>query len=93
MGPVGIEWVFDGNIVWIVQLNSEDLQNRQSILDENIEWVEYRHAKSRLEDYRQKVMELRGTGKGIKVIGRASPFSHLGQIAEDNGVPVQFFQP
>ena len=82
--------MFDGNSVWLVQLNIADSQNRQVAFDKNIEWVEFQFSKGMLEDFRRKVMELRGTGKGIIVIGDVSPLSHLGEIAENQSVPVQF---
>jgi hypothetical protein len=90
VGPAGIEWVFDGNTVWVVQLNFADSQNRQVVFDKNIEWVEFHFSKGMLEDFRRKVMELRGTGKGILIIGDVSPLSHLGEIAENQSVPVLF---
>jgi hypothetical protein len=93
VGPSGLEWVFDGNAVWVVQLNQADSQKRQVSLDKNIEWVEFHFSKGKLEDFRRKVMELRGSGIGIAVIGGVSPLSHLGEIAENQGVPVQFTRP
>ena len=90
VGPAGVEWVFDGNSVWLVQLNIADSQNRQVAFDKNIEWVEFQFSKGMLEDFRHKVMEFRGTGKGIIIIGDVSPLSHLGEIAENQSVPVQF---
>jgi hypothetical protein len=92
VGPSGIEWVFDGNNVWVVQLNITDSSIQQAILDKNIEWVEFHFAKGKLEEFRQKVMEFRGSDKGIIIIGDVSPLSHLGEIAENQGVPVQFIR-
>jgi hypothetical protein len=33
---------------------------------------------------------LRGTGRGIAVLGRISPLSHAGEIADYYGVPAHF---
>ena len=90
VGPAGIEWVFDGSAVWVVQLNIADSQQQKVTIDENIEWEKFQFSKGKLEDFRRRVMELRGTGKGIIIIGDVSPLSHLGEIAENQGVPVQF---
>ncbi|MGD8290757.1 MAG: hypothetical protein PVF37_03565 [Desulfobacterales bacterium] len=90
VGPAGFEWVYDGNTVWLVQLNTADLQNRKVAYDKNIQWVEFHFHSGKLEEFRQKVMQLRGSGKGIIVIGDVSPLSHLGEIAENHQVPVQF---
>jgi hypothetical protein len=90
VGPAGIEWVFDGSTVWVVQLNIADSQKRKVTIDKNIEWEKFQFSKGKLEDFRRRVMELRGTGKGIIIIGDVSPLSHLGEIAENQGVPVQF---
>ncbi len=46
-----------------------------------------------LEDFRKKVNELKHTKKGINVIGKVSPLSHLGEIADINGVPIKFTYP
>ncbi|MFQ5789022.1 MAG: hypothetical protein ACE5JI_00955 [Acidobacteriota bacterium] len=90
VGPIGIEWVFDGNTVWIVQLNAATSPRPSVERDASREWVEFRFAKGRLEDFRREVMALCGTNKGIIVVGRVSPLSHLGEIAEVHGVPVRF---
>ena len=92
VGPSGVEWVFDGNAVWVVQLNQADSQKQQVSFDNNIEWVEFHFSKGKLEDFRRKVMELRGSSKGIIIIGGVSPLSHLGEIAENQGIPVQFIR-
>ena len=90
VGPAGFEWVYDGNMVWIVQLNTAELQNRQVAYNKNIQWVEFHFRSGKLEEFRRMVMELRGSGKGIIIIGDVSPLSHLGEIAENQKVPVQF---
>ena len=90
MGPAGIEWVFDGNTVWLVQLNITDSQHRHVAFGKNIQWVEFQFGKGMLEDFRRKVIEFRGTGKGLIIIGDVSPLSHLGEIAENQNVPVLF---
>lgn len=90
-GPVQIEWVFDGETAWIVQVNRYDPVERNVTLDET-KWVTFQFAKGRLEDFRREVISLQGTNRGIIVIGNVSPLSHLGEIAEVYGVPVHFEQ-
>jgi len=89
-GQVEMEWVFDGVIAWIVQLGLGHRRERIMPSDDAIEWVRFQFSKGSLEDFRQKVMALRGTGKGIIVIGNVSPLSHVGEIAEQHNVPVHF---
>jgi len=92
-GHNSIEWVYDGNAVWIVQLNNTSSVFQQNNPGTVVEWVRFNYSKNRIEEFRKKVMELRGSGKGIKVIGKVSPLSHLGEIAEIYDVPVTFSHP
>ncbi len=93
VGPSNIEWVYDGKIVWIVQLGNAGNQFQNYGEEINIDWVQYYFNKNMLEDFRKKVNELKHTKKGINVIGKVSPLSHLGEIADINGVPIKFTYP
>lgn len=93
IGPCNIEWVFDGSTVWIVQVNNAKLKDLKIDIDSKTEWVTFIYSKNSIEDFRKKVIELRGTDKGINVIGKVSPLSHLGEIAEIYDVPVMFSLP
>jgi len=93
VGHNSIEWVYDGTMVWIVQLNKTDSVFQQARPGISIEWVRFNYSKNRIEDFRKKVIELRGSGRGINVIGKVSPLSHLGEIAEIYGIPVKFSYP
>jgi hypothetical protein len=93
IGPCNIEWVFDGSTVWVVQVNNAKLKNQKINTDSRFEWVPFIYSKNRIEDFRKTVFELRGTDKGINVIGKVSPLSHLGEIAEIYDVPVMFSRP
>jgi hypothetical protein len=92
LGPVEIEWVYDGTKAWIVQL---DLHERSDSIRniEGVEWEDFYFRRGSLERLRQRVQELRSIGKGIRIIGNVSPLSHVGQMIEDNKVPVQFIGP
>ena len=90
IGSCSLEWVFSGGYVWVVQLNPLDLATRSNAKDPSIEWVTFNYKKNMIEDFRRKVFEIKGSGKGVEVIGNVSPLSHLGEIAEVYGVPVIF---
>jgi hypothetical protein len=89
-GPHLLEWVFDGLEAWIVQLSlSRDTAVYSGAGDAN-DWEEFRFEKGSLELFRSAVSSLRGTGKGIVVLGNVSALSHAGEIAEQYGVPARF---
>jgi hypothetical protein len=91
IGPVKIEWVFDGRFAWVVQLSPLGKASDARIGDDaGVEWEEFRFQKGRLEEFRNRVLALRGSNKGILVIGNVSPLSHVGEIAEQYGVPTRF---
>jgi len=93
LGPAKIEWVFDGAKTWILQLNLITLAAPLTLPGDTAEWEQFHFSKGRLNEFRQRILELRGSNKGIVIIGNVSPLSHVGEIAEQYGVPVQFVTP
>ena len=90
LGPVSFEWVFDGFQAWIVQASPQPSSRIAAETTAPLEWVQFRHANGRLEEFRQLVKSLSGSTRGIIVSGNVSPLSHLGEIAELHHVPVRF---
>lgn len=89
-GRVEIEWVFDGRLVWIVQMNAPRVAHAAVEANEEIEWMKFRFVPGAIEEFRREVSRVQGTKRGIVVIGNVSPLSHLGEIAELHNVPVRF---
>jgi hypothetical protein len=90
-GPVSLEWVFDGHMAWIVQVNLDHIRRREP-LQEGIEWRVFHVKKGpqSLEDFRRQVVAARGTNIGLLVVGNVSPLSHFGEIADLHQVPARF---
>jgi hypothetical protein len=57
---------------------------------EATQWETFAFRKGMLEEFRQRIKCLEGTGKGVVVIGNVSPLSHVGEIADLARVPVRF---
>jgi hypothetical protein len=97
VGICEIEWVFDGTSAWVVQINPYVRSRRLSATSHTdlnaTEWEEFVFAKSQLEQFRTRVRDIQGTGKGLTVIGNVSPLSHVAEIADVHGVPVRFVKP
>jgi hypothetical protein len=92
LGPVGVEWVYDGNLAWIVQIDRKHACPEDTTVEDGLEWIEFRASPEpeRIEEFRNVVFGLRGSRNGIMVIGNVSPLSHWGEIAEIHGVPARF---
>jgi len=93
LGPVELEWVFDGATAWIVQVNrsTRSVTTGHGERDaEATQWETFAFRKGMLEEFRQRIKHLEGTGKGVIVIGNVSPLSHVGEIADLARVPVRF---
>jgi len=91
-GLIGIEWVFDGALVWILQMNAPRAAPAAHSDDAATDWIEFPFVPGAIDAFRHEVESLRGTTRGISVRGNVSPLSHLGEIAELAGVPVRFLR-
>jgi hypothetical protein len=90
LGPVDFEWVFDGALVWTVQVNKSLSRGEEREGDRSVDWVDFDYRAGRLEEFRQFVRSLAGHNTGVRVVGNVSPLSHVGEIAELAGVPAKF---
>jgi len=90
LGRVGIEWVFDGSNVWLVQLSPARPLSNAVAPTERHNWVDFHFQAGGLEQFRRLVKTLQNTNKGVIVHGRLSPLSHVGEIAEIYNVPIRF---
>jgi hypothetical protein len=88
-GTYSIEWVFDGESIWIVQFNEIDNISNQSgiIVDGCPEtYVDYNVDKG-LEGLRSLVDNIKDDSIGINLIGEVGITSHFGDILRINNIP------
>jgi len=90
LGPVSIEWAFDGVDVWILQVNSIAKKASLPHSVDDVRWITFTFRTGGIEDFRQAATTAKASGKGIRILGNVSPLSHIGEIADVLGVPVEF---
>jgi hypothetical protein len=88
LGPCRMEWVFDGNRVWIVQLHVGAISSDPiRIVDGNADlWIDF-HVSEGLESLRQLLSESSLKGTGIRIIGDVGVTSHFGDLLRGSGIP------
>ena len=89
-GPVRMEWVWDGERVWIVQLHSEASASRDDVIvpGQPSEWHDF-DATGDLEALRALVRSV-PEGAGIAVHGRFGLTSHKADVLRKAGIPSRF---
>lgn len=88
-GPVEMEWVFDGQKVWIVQLHrSMEAEGDPNIIVPGVatEFIDFK-VKDGLESLRELISHLSRTGKGIRLVGNVGVTSHFGDVLRKSGIP------
>jgi hypothetical protein len=88
LGPCRMEWVFDGNKVWIVQLHVGAISSDPiRIVDGNADlWIDF-HVSEGLEALRQLLSVSNLEGIGIRIIGDVGVTSHFGDLLRGSGIP------
>jgi hypothetical protein len=88
LGEVSIEWVYDGNDIWIVQLNQIKLSgNKDIIVDGNPkEYIEF-NVNLGLEKLRSLIKEIQNNDVGIELIGNIGVTSHFGDLLRIANIP------
>lgn len=89
LGPVRFEWVFDGSVVWIVQMH---LGATVSLPDaivpgEAEDWVEL-DARVPLAELRKIVSEL-PERTGLRFVGEVNSTSHIADLLRKSGIPTR----
>ncbi len=92
LGSVRFEWVFDGAMVWVVQLHSGGSQSfgRTIVPGEADEWVVF-DVKDGLESLRQLVASL-AKDTGIYLNGNVGRTSHIADVVRKAGVPTRLLE-
>ena len=87
LGPVSIEWVYDGKEIWIVQLNQiRNVSDGTVIVKGNVSSYEKFYVSEGLESLRNKIKSL-DKDKGIELIGNVGISSHFGDVLRQNKIP------
>ena len=85
-----MEWVYDGLIVWIVQLHR---QKDEITSEGNIIYpgspasFHIFHTERGLESLRELISEVKGTSKGILLMGDVGITSHFGDLLRNAKIP------
>lgn len=88
IGEVSIEWVFDGENVWLVQLNQiKSSGNKSIIVEGNPSYYENFNVSNGLEELRKLIFDLEGKDIGIELIGNIGITSHFGDLLRLSNIP------
>jgi hypothetical protein len=88
LGPCRMEWVHDGNKVWIVQVHVGGISSDPiRIVDGSAdEWVDF-YVDNGLECLRSLLSQMNLSRKGIRLIGDVGVTSHFGDLLRGFKVP------
>jgi hypothetical protein len=88
LGSIRLEWVFDGNAIWIVQLQQETALSDGLVIvsGKSIDEVAF-DPRQGLDELRRLVERVRSSGCGIRVLGNIGMTSHLADILRRSRIP------
>jgi hypothetical protein len=88
LGPVRLEWVFDGHRAWIVQLHkgATVTSGRTIYPGEVSSYREFKISEG-INALRALISKVAGTGEGIVLVGNVGVTSHLGDILRRAKIP------
>jgi hypothetical protein len=90
LGEVSIEWVYDGNLVWVVQMNqlkTSSSSDKNIIVEGSPDVYEKVFTKDGLDALRNKIDEIKGKDIGIELIGNVGITSHFGDVLRLSNIP------
>jgi hypothetical protein len=92
LGPVRFEWVFDGEMAWVVQLHRGATRTSGHILvpGEPIEWQQF-DVKEGLEALRRQ-LDTMMSGYGLVLVGQVGVTSHMADVVRKAGIPARIEQ-
>lgn len=90
LGPVEIEWVYDGEKAWVIQLHKSKAVPVSEIIypGEANEFVKF-EVKDGLEPLRHLISSLKKDGLGIILVGDVGITSHFGDILRKAEIPAK----
>lgn len=94
LGPIRMEWVYDGKSAWVVQLHRGAVPSVGQILFPGRAHFYHRFdVVQGLEALRSLVQEVRGTGEGISLVGGVGVTSHFGDVLRLARIPSRVEAP
>lgn len=88
LGPVRMEWVVDSEQVWVVQLHRGATKSSGSMIYPGTVSSYHRFEVERgLEALRDLISEVKGTDKGITLVGDVGVTSHFGDVLRRAEIP------
>jgi len=88
LGPVKLEWVYDGHRVWVIQLHRGATRTSGCMIFPGDTKFYHRFEVSRgLEALRDLIAKVEGTGDGIIILGNVGVTSHLGDLLRRAKIP------
>jgi len=88
VGSIRAEWVFDGERIWVIQLQQEAAVSAgQTIVPGEVESEEEFDVSRGLSGLRQLVELVEGTRVGIRIIGNVGMTSHIADVLRRHKVP------
>jgi hypothetical protein len=88
LGPCRMEWVHDGEQVWLVQVHVGGISGDPIRIVEGYadEWIDFNVIEG-LEQLRLMLANPDIVGKGIRLIGDVGITSHFGDLLRGSGIP------
>ncbi|GAB3332755.1 hypothetical protein GCM10027299_39610 [Larkinella ripae] len=89
LGPIEMEWVFDGQTAWIVQLHKSqrfDVNNLIIVEGRASHYINFLVIDG-LEKLRSLIKDVEGKNIGIKLIGNVGITSHFGDLLRRSKIP------
>jgi hypothetical protein len=88
LGTVRIEWAFDGELVWLLQLQQEAPKSSGAlIVDGDFSNEITFRAEAGLENLRSLVEQLAGSGAAVRLVGNIGMTSHMADVLRRANVP------
>ena len=88
VGGVRAEWAFDGQVVWLIQLQQEAaMSSGQTIVPGEVGFEHTFDVSRGLSGLRELVELVRGRSEGIKLIGNVGMTSHIADVLRRNKIP------
>ncbi len=88
LGDVSVEWVYDGNKVWIVQLNQLNNHGEGNVIVRGQpSYYETYDVDNGLENLRSMIKEIQNKNIGIELVGNVGITSHFGDLLRQFNIP------
>ncbi|GAA4747823.1 hypothetical protein GCM10023350_35920 [Nocardioides endophyticus] len=91
LGPVSLEWAYDGNDIWVLQLHRAGGVSGDDVIYPGSPahgWLQYK-AGQPLDDLRELITQAQREDRGIEVHGRVGITSHVGDLLRGAGIPAR----